>query len=70
MADPPPYRDSREHPGTPRWVKVSGVVALVLLVLVVIALLTGGGPGDHGPGRHMSSGGAAGLALMSDHARR
>ena len=36
--------------GTPRWVKVFGVVALVLVVLVVMLLLVGGG--RHGPGRH------------------
>ena len=34
MADPLPY------PGTPRWVKVSGIVALVLVLLFVIMLLT------------------------------
>ena len=38
------------HPGAPRWVKVSVIVAGVLVVLVVIALLVGG---DHGPGRHL-----------------
>jgi hypothetical protein len=45
-------------------VKVFGVIALLLVLLVVIALLTGG---SHGPGRHTSSGGAAGLALMAGH---
>jgi hypothetical protein len=35
-------------PVTPRWVKVFGIVALAVTVLVIIALLTGG----HGPGRH------------------
>ena len=35
---------------TPRWVKVAGVVALVV-VLVFLALLLSGG-GDHGPTRH------------------
>lgn len=49
MTDPPPY------PGTPRWVKVFGIIAIGLVLLVVILLLTGG-PG-HGPGRHMGSGG-------------
>jgi hypothetical protein len=67
MADPPLYPDSRERPSTPRWVKVFGVIALLLVVLVVIALLTGGGPGEHGPGRHVSSGGAGGLALLGSH---
>ena len=40
-----------EAEGTPRWVKVFGVVALVLVVLFVILLLTGRG-GGHGPRRH------------------
>jgi hypothetical protein len=34
--------------GTPRWVKVLGIVALALVVLVVILVLVGG----HGPERH------------------
>jgi hypothetical protein len=48
MADLPPYR-------TPRWVKVSGIVVVVLVLLVGIMLFTGVG-GTHGPGRHMPSG--------------
>jgi hypothetical protein len=59
MADPPPNRDSRADTGratgTPRWVKVFGVVALVLVVLVVVTLVIGG---NHGPGRHGSPGDA------------
>jgi hypothetical protein len=38
--------------GPPRWVKVSGIIALAVLLLLLIVLLTGG---DHGPGRHQSS---------------
>ena len=38
------------YPGTPRWVKVSGIIAIVLVLVVVILLFTG-----HGPGRHTSS---------------
>ena len=53
MADRPPY------PGMPRWVKVSGIILIVLVLLVVIIMLTGVG-GEHGPGRHMPSGGAGG----------
>jgi ABC-type transporter Mla subunit MlaD len=34
---------------TPGWVKVFGIVALVVAVLFVVVLVTGG----HGPGRHM-----------------
>jgi len=49
MPEPPPY------PGTPRWVKVSGIIVIVLVLLVVIIMVTGVG-GAHGPGRHMPSG--------------
>jgi hypothetical protein len=42
---------TQQAAGTPRWVKVFGVVALVVLLLFVVLLLTGRG-GDHGPGRH------------------
>ena len=51
MADPPPY------PGTPRWVKVFGIIGLVAVLLFVILLFTRG-PGGHGPARHTPSGGA------------
>ena len=50
MADRPPY------PGMPRWVKVSGIVTLVLVVLVVIVMVATGG--NHGPVRHLPSGDA------------
>lgn len=43
-------------PSTPRWVKVFGIIVIVLVLLVVVALVTGLG-GDHGPSRHMPSGG-------------
>jgi hypothetical protein len=61
MANRPPY------PGTPRWVKVLGIIAIFLVLLVVIMLLTG-----HGPGRHTLSGHAGGQvppsSVMEDHA--
>ena len=38
---------------TPRWVKVSGIIAILLILLVVITMLISGG--EHGPGRHMPS---------------
>jgi hypothetical protein len=40
-------------PRTPRWVKVSGIIAIVLVLLVVGLMLFGGG--QHGPMRHMPS---------------
>jgi len=59
MADLPLYRDSREDtgikPGTPRWVKVFGIIVIVLVLLVGIIMFTGLG-GEHGPGRHMPGG--------------
>ncbi len=67
MADPPPYPDSREHTGgdtgTPRWVKVFGIITLVLVLLFAILLLTGGG--SHGPGRHAPSGHVGGQTPTS-----
>jgi hypothetical protein len=65
MADPSRYPDSdadytgvgADHESatsTPRWVKVFGVIAVVVVVLFVILLLTGG----HGPSRHTESGDA------------
>jgi hypothetical protein len=75
MADPPPYRDPKgdtgvgpdrgSTSGTPRWVKVFGIVALVVILLVVIMLLTGG---NHGPGRHTGGrGGPAPAAAFAAH---
>ena len=70
MADSPPYPDSVDDagvapgrgstPGTPRWVKVLGIVGLVLVLLIAGLMLFGGG--QHGPGRHTQSGDAGGQA--------
>jgi hypothetical protein len=40
--------------GIPRWVKVFGILALVVALLVVVMLLIGGG--GHGPQRHGGAG--------------
>ena len=56
MPDLPPY------PGIPRWVKVSGVIAIALALLVVILQHTGA-IGRHGPRRH---GGGQHQALPGD----
>jgi hypothetical protein len=53
MTEPPPYSDA----GTPRWVKVSAVIAVVVVALVGVMLLAGG-PGEHGPGRHSGGDGS------------
>ena len=49
MGDPVADRPAGDEPGTPRWVKISTAVALVLVVVIAIVMLTTGG---HGPGRH------------------
>lgn len=60
MADPAPDPDSnsdtgvgpgREYPGTPRWVKLFGIVAIVLVLLAVIIIFILGHtpPVQHGP---------------------
>lgn len=60
--DPPPYAETDEDApdrvstaGTPRWVKVFGLVLLLLVLLFVILRLTGVG-GQHEPSRHGDSG--------------
>jgi hypothetical protein len=52
MADQPRTPESKP-PATPRWVKVSGIIAIVVVVLLVVVALVGG---DHGPSRHLPGG--------------
>jgi hypothetical protein len=40
-------------PSAPRWVKVSGIIVIILVLLLAILKITGIG-GNHGPGRHIS----------------
>lgn len=54
----PPTEPTEPTAGAPRWVKVFGVITLVVAVLLVALLLVGGG--NHGPGRHTGSGEAGG----------
>ena len=64
MANRPPY------PGAPRWVKVFGIIVIVVVLLVVAKIFIGGD--EHGPDRHAPSGDAGGHApaysVMEDHA--
>ncbi len=69
MGDPPPYLDTGDDTGDdtgvefgrgastsrPRWVKVFGVIALVLVVMFLL-LRAGVFGGEHGPGRHTPAG--------------
>ena len=60
MADLPPYT-------TPRWVKILGIIALVLVLLLGALHLSGVGA-NHGPARHMPSGSrgtpSSGMAMV------
>lgn len=57
MADRPPTSDpdladaSDRYPGTPGWVKVLGLIAVIVVLLIGFILVTGLG-GPHGPQRH------------------
>jgi hypothetical protein len=59
MADLPDQDDTRVDPdheatiGTPRWVKVFGIIAAVVVILFIILMLTRGPGGrGHTPFRH------------------
>lgn len=41
-----------EYTGAPRWVKATGIILIVVVVLAIVLKLTGIAP-DHGPSRHM-----------------
>jgi hypothetical protein len=45
-ADPP-----ERYPGTPGWVKVMGLIAIIVVLLIGFIIVTGLG-GPHGPQRH------------------
>ena len=64
MADPPDTDEPDETEaivGPPRWVKVFGALAMLVLLLFIVLLVTGRG-GEHGPGRHGLSGGSSTVA--------
>ncbi|MEO7399068.1 MAG: plastocyanin/azurin family copper-binding protein [Ilumatobacteraceae bacterium] len=63
MADPTGDPVTRNRPATPAWVKVLGIVALVLVLLVAVLMLVSGG--QHGPGVHAPSGDAGGQTPSS-----
>ena len=64
MNGEPPTKDGgTEHPtpaaGVPRWVKVSGIIAVLVVFVLVVLLLAG-----HDPGRHLN-----GLAPLAGRPR-
>lgn len=50
MTNAPERPDRELPPSTPRWVKVFGIIALIVALLFIGLLLFGGG--SHGPRRH------------------
>jgi hypothetical protein len=52
MVEPSRRPETGDTAGTPRWVKVAGVITLLVVLLFVIVKVTGG---EHGPGRHSPS---------------
>ncbi len=83
MTDPPRYPDDTgDNTGVgpdrgsttsiPRWVKVFGIIAIVLVLLFVVLQFIGGG--EHGPGRHAPSGDAGSYtpssSVTADHTSR
>jgi hypothetical protein len=63
-ASPPARGPGAVYPGTPRWVKVGAIVAVVLVLLLALALVVAGG--EHGPMRHSSSaGGTSAIARIA-----
>ena len=55
MADPNRQRHPEPHK-IPMWVKVLGVITLVVILLAAVVMLIGGG--QHGPARHLPGGDA------------
>lgn len=51
-----PGPGSATRPKMPVWVKVSLIIAAVLVVAFLVIMLTGKG-GEHGPSRHLPGGG-------------
>jgi hypothetical protein len=53
--------DTSAPPSMPRWVKVFGIIAALLILLAVVAMFVAGG--KHGPGRHLHGHSAVGREL-------
>lgn len=52
--------EGRSSYSTPRWVKIAGIIALILVLVVALALITGVA-GPHGPRRHNPAGAVPGF---------
>lgn len=49
MSDAPPDPDFHDDEGRPRWVYVSGIIAIVLILAFVVLHITGHAPRGHLP---------------------
>lgn len=58
-----PNGKAESPPGVPRWVKVSGLVILIVAVVLVVVMLVVGG--EHGPGQHTGAESATGLVASA-----
>jgi hypothetical protein len=63
-------RDLAPATGTPRWVYVSGAIALVVVIVVVIVHLAGGGFRGHGPAGVPGGSDPAGISHTSPESAR
>ena len=55
--------DSESPPSVPRWVKILGVVTVIVILLAIAAMILI--RGNHGPGRHLHGDHAAASQLAS-----
>jgi hypothetical protein len=54
MNDAEPER-SETPPGLPAWVKISGAIVVLVVLVAILVMIVGGG--EHGPSRHGAEGG-------------
>lgn len=60
--DRPAAGPGRSSSDVPRWVKLFGLVAIIVALLLLVLMLVAGG--EHGPARHMSWGAGVGPAAV------
>jgi hypothetical protein len=65
-APPSEVTPLHQRSGTPRWVKVFAIVGIVVVVLVIVMLFTGHGPGRHTGGMNHAAGPTAVLGAPHD----
>lgn len=64
MSQAPVKPDHESPPRIPRWVKVIGIIAVILIQLILIAFITGLG-GSHGPSRHIPASESSGTYILT-----